>query len=166
MKYYQNKPRFNDVCSRDKLPIIKDGAYVINLDEYSDIELIGLIWYFCIGFIDITLKGNTLNEFTSLLSLNNFRKNDDITLNNSGLAFKMAECNSHNIYPNLSDTPSNEQKFWLNKINEIKDYFFAEIKERELMSKRLSKYIAPFDYFDETLIVLSVTTGSTSIATK
>ena len=37
MKYYQNKPRFNDVCSRDNLPIIKDGAYVINLDEYSDI---------------------------------------------------------------------------------------------------------------------------------
>ena len=32
------------------------------------------------------------------------------------------------------------------------------------MSKRLSKYIAPFDYFDKSLIVLSVTTGSISIA--
>ena len=32
------------------------------------------------------------------------------------------------------------------------------------MSKRLSKYIAPFDYFDKSLIVLSVTTGSVSIA--
>ena len=40
------------------------------------------------------------------------------------------------------------QQFRLNKINEIKDYFIAEIKERELMSKRLSKYIASFDYFD------------------
>ena len=50
------------------------------------------------------------------------------------------------------------------KINEIKDYFIAEIKERELMSKRLSKYIASFDYFDKSLIVLSVTTGSISIA--
>ena len=49
----------------------------------------------------------------------------------------MAECNSHNIYPNLSKTPSNEQQFRLNKINEIKDYFVAEIKERELISKRL-----------------------------
>ena len=29
--YYQNKPRFNDVYSRDNLPRIKDGAYVINL---------------------------------------------------------------------------------------------------------------------------------------
>ena len=36
-KYYQNEPRFNGVYSRDNLPIIKDGAYVINLDEDSDI---------------------------------------------------------------------------------------------------------------------------------
>ena len=36
--YYQNEPRFNGVYSRDHLPDkIKDGAYVINLDEYSDI---------------------------------------------------------------------------------------------------------------------------------
>ena len=40
-KYYQNEPRFNGVCSRDNLPKIKDGAYVINLDEYSDI---GTYW--------------------------------------------------------------------------------------------------------------------------
>ena len=68
------------------------------------------------------------------------------------------------MYPNLSATPSNEQKFRLSKINEIKNYFVAEIKERELMSKRLSKYIASFDYSDKPLIVLSVTTGSISIA--
>ena len=36
-KYYQNEPRFNGVYSRDNLPEIKDRAYVINLDEYSDI---------------------------------------------------------------------------------------------------------------------------------
>ena len=36
-KYYENGPRFNGVYSRDNLPKIKDGAYVINLDEYSDI---------------------------------------------------------------------------------------------------------------------------------
>ena len=41
--YYQNEPRFNGVYSRDYLPElcstekIKDGAYVINIDEYSDI---------------------------------------------------------------------------------------------------------------------------------
>ena len=36
-KHYQNEPRFNGVFSRDNLPKIKDGAYIINLDEYSDI---------------------------------------------------------------------------------------------------------------------------------
>ena len=36
-KYYQNEPRFNGVYSRDNLPEIKDGAYVIHLDEHSDI---------------------------------------------------------------------------------------------------------------------------------
>ena len=80
----------------------------------------------------------------------------------------MNECNSyetHNIYPNLNIIPlSNQQQFRLNKINEVKDYFVAEIKERELMIKRLSKYIASFDYFDKSLILLSITTGSISIA--
>ena len=56
-----------------------------------------------------------------------------------------------------------QQQFRLNKINEIKDYLVAEIKERELMSKRLSKYFASFDYFGKSLIALSVTTGSISI---
>ena len=37
-KYYKNKPRFNGVYSRDNRPNkIKDGAYVINLDEHDDI---------------------------------------------------------------------------------------------------------------------------------
>ena len=36
--YYQNEPRFNGVFSRDNLPNkIKNGAYVINIDEYHDI---------------------------------------------------------------------------------------------------------------------------------
>ena len=75
-----------------------------------------------------------------------------------------AECNSiehdfyetPNICPNLSATPLNaiqlsatllsyQQQFRLNKINEIKDYFVAEIEERELIGKRISKYIASFD---------------------
>ena len=86
---------------------------------------------------------------------------------------KFTECNyheTHNIYPNLNSVPLNaiplndQQQFKLNKINEIKDYFIAEIKERELMTKRLSKYIASFDCFDKSLIALSVTTGSISIA--
>ena len=78
------------------------------------------------------------------------------------------------MYPGLSTALSNEQQFRLNKIKEIEEneiieinqwnYFVAEIKERELMSKRISKYIASFEYLDKSLIVLSVTTGSISIA--
>ena len=51
------------------------------------------------------------------------------------------------MYPNLS----NDQQFRLNKINEIKDYFIAEIRERELMTKNLNKYIASFEYLDKSL---------------
>ena len=36
-KYYQNEPKFNGVYSRNNLLKIKDGAYVINLDEYKSI---------------------------------------------------------------------------------------------------------------------------------
>ena len=37
MKYKKNEPRFNGVYSRDNLSKkIKDGAYVINIDEYAD----------------------------------------------------------------------------------------------------------------------------------
>ena len=37
MKYYENESRFNGVYSKDNLSKIKDGEYIINLDEYSDI---------------------------------------------------------------------------------------------------------------------------------
>ena len=54
----------------------------------------------------------------------------------------MAECNSIecNSVECISTEKSNlnNQQFRLNKINEIKDYFIVEIKERELMSKRFS----------------------------
>ena len=64
-----------------------------------------------------------------------------------------------NTYSNLSD----KIQFRSNKINEVRDYFIAKIWERELMSKRLSKYVAAFDYFDEALIVLPATSHGVSI---
>ena len=57
-----------------------------------------------------------------------------------------------------------QQQFRLNKINEIKDYFVAEIKERDLTSIMLSKCIYFVDYFDKSSIILSVTTDRISIA--
>ena len=61
----------------------------------------------------------------------------------------MGKCNSikhdfyetPNMYPNLNANISNEQQFSLNKINEIKDYFLAEIRERELISKKKKKKV-------------------------
>ena len=60
--------------------------------------------------------------------------------------FKMVEIKSieRNSIESI-DTPNlNNQQFRLNKISEIEEYFIAEIKERELTSKKLSKYISFF----------------------
>ena len=123
--YYQNEPRFNGVCSRDNLEVkVKDGAYSINLDDYSDIEthwialyvnnktvtyfesfgiehisqeirvfiadkdIIASIYriqsydsivcgYFCIGCINYMFMGESLTDYTNLLSPSNFKKNYD-----------------------------------------------------------------------------------------
>ena len=69
-----------------------------------------------------------------------------------------------NIFPVLNAIPSTEQQFRLNKINEIKYYFLADIRERELISKNISKYIASLDYFDKSLNALSILSASISIA--
>ena len=124
--YYQNEPRFNGVYSRYNLSKrIKNGAHVINLEEYSDIgtnwialyvnnktvthfddfgvehipkeikkfinnrDIIANIFrlqaydsimcgYFCVGFIDFMLKGNSLTDFINLFSTSDFKKNDDM----------------------------------------------------------------------------------------
>ena len=56
-EYYKNEPRFNGVYSRDNLPkTIKNGAYVINLDEY---ENVGTHW------IALYVKNNEITYFDS-----------------------------------------------------------------------------------------------------
>ena len=127
-KYYENELRFNGVFSRDNLlKKIKDGAYVINLDEHKDTgthwialfcmrneviyfdsfgvehipkeikEFIGnknikaniyriqanhsvMCGYVCIGFIDFTLVGKTLTDYTALFSPYDFNTNDQTIL--------------------------------------------------------------------------------------
>ena len=58
---------------------------------------------------------------------------------------------------------SEQTKFRLDEISKIENYFIKEINQRKLCSKKLSKYIAAFDYIDKILIVLSATTGGVSI---
>ena len=55
-KYNQNEPRFNSVYSRDNLTEIKDEAYIINLDEYSDI---GTHW------VALYVNNNNITYFDS-----------------------------------------------------------------------------------------------------
>ena len=56
MNYYENESRYNGVYSRDNLSKIKDGAYVTNLDEYSDI---GTHW------VALWLNNNNVTYFDS-----------------------------------------------------------------------------------------------------
>ena len=58
---------------------------------------------------------------------------------------------------------TNQTKFWLDEISKIENYFIKEINQRKSCSKKLSKYVAVFDYIDKILIVLSATTGGVSI---
>ena len=45
----------------------------------------------------------------------------------------------------------------------IENYFYQEINQRKSCSKKLSKYVAAFDYIDKVLIVLSARSGGVSI---
>ena len=125
-KYYKNEPKFDGVYSRNNLPIIKYGAYVINRDEFKSTKIheialyingnnesasydatyfdsfgvedtqkeikkfIGnknittniyriqaydliICGYFCIGFIDLMLKGKSLLDYANLFSPNDYK---------------------------------------------------------------------------------------------
>ena len=72
----------------------------------------------------------------------------------------MNECNSLEI----DKAKLTEQtKIRLDIISEIENYFHQEINQRKLCSKKLSKYVAAFDYIDKVLIVLVATNGGVSI---
>ena len=55
-------------------------------------------------------------------------------------------------------------KYRLNEINKIKEYFNNKINERKNIINKLNKYIVNFDYADKTFIVLSTSFGTLSIA--
>ena len=55
-------------------------------------------------------------------------------------------------------------KYRLDEINKIKEYFDNEIKERKYIIKKLNKYLVSFNYLDQILITLSTSFGTLSIA--
>ena len=69
----------------------------------------------------------------------------------------------------LTDTakPSSSErvnKYRLDEINKIRDYFDNEVKERKDIIKKLNKYLVNFDYLDKIFITLSASFGTLSIA--
>ena len=180
---------------------IKDGAYVINLDEYGDVgthwitlccnrnEIVyfdcfgverdpeeikefvsnknikanifrvhtndlGMCEYFCIGFNDFMLAGKKFTDYTSLFSPHDFRKTMILFCH----IFMMNKSNSIEA---IDRTDLSEQtKFRLDEVSKIENYFHDEINQRKSCNKKLSKYVAVFDYIDKILIVLSATTWS------
>ena len=55
-------------------------------------------------------------------------------------------------------------KYRLDEINQIRDYFKNEIEERKDIIKKLNKYLVIFDYLDKIFITLSASFGTLSIA--
>ena len=50
--------------------------YIYRIQAYDSV----MCGYFCIGFIDLVLKGKSLLEYTNLFSTNDYEKNDQIIL--------------------------------------------------------------------------------------
>ena len=86
-KYYHNQPKFNGVYSRDTLPKIKDGVYIINLDKYSDI---GTHW------VALYVQNKNVTYFYSFAvehipkKIRTFIGNKNITIN----IFRIKACDS------------------------------------------------------------------------
>ena len=59
-KYYQNQSKLNGVYSRNNSAKIKDGAYVINLDECKSIGTLWVAWYVNGNNGRVSYNGTTL----------------------------------------------------------------------------------------------------------
>ena len=99
-----------------------------------------------------------MTDYTNIFSPYDIDKNDHIIFR---LISKMNESNSAESVDRTNLT--NQTKFQLDEISKIENYFIEELNQRKSCSKRLSKYVAVFDYIDQTLIVLSATNGEVSI---
>ena len=68
--------------------------------------------------------------------------------------------------PSSSECNSSERanKYRIDEINKIGDYFNNKIKERKDIIKKLNKYLVSFDYLDKIFITLSASFGTLSIA--
>ena len=66
----------------------------------------------------------------------------------------------------LSSSECTANKYRLDEINKIRDYFDNEIKEKKDVIKKLNKYLVSLDYLDKIFITLSASFGTLSIASQ
>ena len=93
----------------------------------------------------MTLKKKTIELLKEYLKMNNIIELTDTTK------------------PNSSERVN---KYRLDEINKIRDYFNIEIKERNDIIKKLNKYLVSLDYLDKIFITLSASFGTLSIASQ
>ena len=65
-----------------------------------------------------------------------------------------------------SSSERTANKYRLDEINKVRDYFDHEIKEIKDIIKKLNKYLVSFDYLDKIFITLSASFGTLSIASQ
>ena len=118
--------------------------------------------YFCIEFINYILKGKKLLDYTNLFSPNDFKYNDQV-IKRIIIMNNMIELTDKT---GLSSSERTANKYRLDEINKIRDYFDSEIKERKDIIKKLNKYLVSFDYLDKIFITLSASFGTLSIASQ
>ena len=140
-----NKFINNDTSSLECSAIARIKSNIFRIQAYDSI----MCGYFCIEFINYMLKGKTLLDY-NLFSPNDFKKNDEL----------LKEYLKMNNIIELTDV----NKYRLDEINKIRDYFNNEIKERKDIIKKLNKYLVSFDYLDKIFITLSASFGTLSIA--
>ena len=66
----------------------------------------------------------------------------------------------------LSSSERMANKYRLDEVNKIRDYFDNEMKERKDIIKKFNKYLVSFDYLDKIFITLSASFGTLSIASQ
>ena len=120
-------------------------ASIFRLQAYDSI----MGGYYRIEFINYMLEGKTLLDYTNLFSPNDFKKNDQII---------------KRIFKNENLELTDANKYRLDEMNKIKEYFDNEIKERKDRIKKLNKYLVSFDYLDKIFITLSASFSMLSIA--
>ena len=73
---------------------------------------------------------------------------------------------TNNIIDLTDKAESTTNKYRLDEINKIRDYFDNEIKKRKDIIKKLNKYLVSFDYLDKIFIILLASFGTLSIASQ